>query len=322
MPQETPEILIGVELGYQFIRIAAVNPSGEVVEFRRERLNPEAMTSSRSLVDQMLSVVKSLIADHSPKSQVLALGAAFPGVVEHSSFRVGNLPHAPGLNNLDLHGEFHNAFEVPVYIENNANAMAYAEMQRGVAKGESDWLYLHIGTSVGAGLVLDGKLRRGKSGFAGEIGHINIEPEGLECACGSFGCLETMASAPNIVRRTKLRLRRDATSSLSRLGTVGGFGYDDVITAANNGDDFARMMLDRTGHFIGRAVAGVINLLNLSLVAIGGPPDARPHLVKGIAAEAQRRAFAPAFNDCRIIAAELGEEASVIGAALLAHKSI
>ena len=323
MPQETPEILIGVDLGYQFIRTAAVTPSGEIIDFRKERQNSEATTTSgRALVDQMISAIDGLIKDHSQKARVLAIGAGFPGLVEHASFRVENLPHAPSLNGFDFRGEFEKAFGVPVYLENNANAMAYAEMQRGVAKGESDWLYLHIGAGIGAGLVLDGKLRRGKSGFAGEIGHINIDPEGLECGCGSFGCLETVASAPNIVRRTRLRLHRDGTSSLSRLGAMGGFGYDDVVTAATNGDDLAKMMLERTGHFIGRAVAGVINLLNLSLVAIGGSQAARPFFVTAIAAETRRRAFAPAYDDCRILAAELGEEACVIGAALLAHKSI
>lgn len=323
MPQETPDILIGVDLGYQFIRTAAVSPSGEIIDFRKERQNAEATTTSgRALVDQMISAIDGLIKDHSQKSRVLAIGAGFPGLVEHASFRVVNLPHAPSLNGFDFRGEFQKAFGVPVYIENNANAMAYAEMQRGIAKGENDWLYLHIGAGIGAGLVLDGKLRRGKSGFAGEIGHINIDPEGLECGCGSFGCLETVASAPNIVRRTRLRLHRDGTSSLSRLGAMGGFGYDDVVTAASNGDDLAKMMLDRTGHFIGRALAGVINLLNLSLVAIGGAEAARPFFVSAIASETRRRAFAPAYDDCRILAAELGEEACVIGAALLAHKSI
>jgi glucokinase len=323
MPQESPDILIGVDLGYQFIRTGAISPAGEMIDFRRERQNSEAVsTSGRALVDQMLSAVEGLIKDHSAKSRILAIGVGFPGLVEHATCKVVHLPHAPSLAGFDFRGEFEKKFGVPIYLENNANAMAYAEMQRGVAKGESDWLYLYLGAGVGAGLVLDGKLRRGKSGFAGEIGHVNIDPEGLECACGSFGCLETVASAPNIVRRTRLRLHRDGTSSLSRLGAVSGFGYDDVVNAANNGDDLAKMMLDRTGHFIGRAVAGVINLLNLSLVAVGGSPAARPRLVSAISAETRRRAFAHAYNDCRIVAAELGEEACVTGAALLAQKSI
>ena len=107
---------------------------------------------------------------------------------------------------------------------------------------------------------------------------------------------------------------------MSRLGAIGNLAYEDIIKAAENGDDLAKMMLQRTGAFIGRALAGVINLLNLSMVAIGGAPAARPFLVPSITEETRRRAFAPVFQDCRIVAAELGVEAGVIGAALLAAK--
>jgi glucokinase len=317
-------VLIGADLGSNHIRVGAVDPTGRILDFRREPYAIEASSpeAGRVLAEQLLKSVAALIAAHAAEGTVAAIGVGLPGLVNQSTSQIINVPHVPSLIGFDLYGEFKRAFALPVYFENNSNAAAYAEMQIGVAKGESDWLYLHIGAGIGAGLVLDGKLRRGKSGFAGEIGHMNIDPEGLECPCGSIGCLETMVSAPNIVRRTRLRLRRDATSSLSTLGmkAKGGFTSDDIIEAAQRGDALAKMMLDRTGHFIGRVLAGVINLLNLSMVAIGGAPGARPFLVKAIAAEARSRAFAAAYEDCRIVPAELDGEAGVIGAALLAHK--
>ena len=171
-------------------------------------------------------------------------------------------------------------------------------------------------------IARDNLIKPGRQPVFIKIGHIDIDPEGIECPCGSFGCLETMASAPNIVRRSRLRLQRDATSTLRSLAARGGFSYEDLVAAANAGDDLAKMMLDRTGHFIGRAVAGVINLLNLSMVAIGGMPAARRFLVPAIADETRRRAFDAAFEDCRIVAAELDGEAGVIGAALLAKKAL
>ncbi len=316
-------ILIGVDLGSTSIRTGAVGSAGKLLDFR---LEPEsdrtAPTRGREIADHLLSAVERMIEAHSRSGRLAAIGVGLPGLVDHSNHRIINLPNAQGLVGLDLYGEFEAKFGVPIYFDNNANAAAYAEMTCGIARGESDWLYLHIGGGIGAGLVLDGKLRRGKSGFAGEIGHVNVDPEGSECPCGSFGCLETVASASNIVRRTRDRLRRDATSSLSRLGAMGGFTYDDIIAAAESGDDLAKMMLERTGIFIGRALAGVINLLNLSMVAIGGAPSARPFLVPAIIEETRRRAFAPVFRDCRIVAAELGSEAGVVGAALLAAKQI
>lgn len=317
----TRPVFIGVDLGSQHIRIGAVNQTGQVLAFRRApyTVTGEEADGGRSLADQLLDAVKRMIAEQSAAT-IAAIGVGFPGLVHQTTHRIVKLPHAPNLGTLDLYQEFERAFRLPIAFENNARAAAFAEMSRGVARGVSDWLYLSIGTGIGAGLVLDGKLRRGKSGFAGEIGHMNIDPDGLECACGSFGCLETIASAPNIVRRTRARLQRDSTSSLSRLGAQRDFTYDDIITAAHSGDDLARLMMRRTGHFIGMAVADVINVLNLSMVVIGGMPAARPLLVPAIIEEAQRRAFAAVFEDCQIVAGELGEEAGMIGAALLAGK--
>lgn len=319
----TDSILIGVDLGSASVRVGAVDLDGNLLDFRAEaQASLTSTTSSRDIAEQLLACVGQLIEAHSSRARIAAIGVGFPGLVHHATQRIVSLPNAPSLVGLDLFDEFQQRFALPVYFENNANAAAYAEMKWGVARNESDWLYLHIGSGIGAGLVLDGKIRRGRSGFAGEIGHINIDPEGIECPCGSFGCLETMASAPNILRRTRERLRRDATSSLSRLGAIGGLTYRDIVAAAEQKDDLAKMMLQRTGFLIGRALAGVINLLNLSMVAIGGAPAARPFLVPAITEEARRRAFSVAFEDCQIVEAELDGEAGVIGAALLAGKQL
>jgi glucokinase len=309
-------------LKIKHIRVGAVDRAGGLLApIRRDPylVTGAATETGRALADQLLATIEQTVKAQS--APVAAIGVGFPGLVNHLTRRIVKLPHAPSLVNLDLYQEIKSSFGLPVNFDNNASAAAYAEMRRGVARGVSDWLYLHIGSGVGAGLVLDGKLRRGKSGFAGEIGHINIDPEGLTCDCGSRGCLETIASATNIVRRTRDRLRRDSTSSLSQLGAMGGFTYDDIIAAARRGDDLAKMMMQRTGHFIGMAVADMVNALNLSMVAVGGAPAARPFLVPAIAEEARRRAFAAAFADCQIVAAELGGEAGVIGAALLAGET-
>ena len=300
-----------------------MDETGKVLAFRREPYTfaRDDAAAGRALADKLISVAHRMFDEQSAHAAIKAVGVGFPGLVHHASQRIVKLPHTPSLADIDLHQEFARAFNVPVHFENNANAAAYAELRCGAARGVGDFLYLHIGAGVGAGLVIDGKLRHGTSGFAGEIGHMNFDPEGLECDCGNRGCLETMVSAGNIVRRTRERLRRDSTSSLSRLGAMGGFTYDDIITAADTGDDLARIMLQRTGTFIGRTIADVLNLLNLSMVAVGGAPAARRFLVPAITEEVRQRAFAPEFDDCRIVAAELGAEAGVIGAALLAGKA-
>jgi glucokinase len=306
--------LLGIDLGGNHIRIGTVERSGRLLAFRREPYSEQAAQNSRALADQILTVTRQMVDEHTSTSPVSAIGIAFPSPVNQQTQRVLPMPHLPSLSEIDLHREFSRAFGVPVYFDNNANAAAYAEMAQGIAQGVDDWLYLHIGANVSAGLVLGRRLQRGRSGLAGAIGQVRIDPE----RNGDSVQLETMVSAQNIVRRTRDRLQRDKTSSLSRLGAMGGFTYDDIIEAAHGGDDLAKMMLQRTGIFIAMAIADVTSLLNLSMIAVGGAPAGRAFLVQAMAQETQQRVSEEAFYDCRIVEAELGAEAGVIGAALLA----
>src|ERR1051325_5580051 len=180
--------------------------------------------------------------------------------------------------------------------------------------------YVTIGTGIGGAIILDGKLWFGASGFAGEFGHITIDAEGIECVCGNTGCLETVASAPNIVRRANERLFRDNTSSLSRLAMNKEFTATDIVREARNGDEFSQMMIERTGRYIGAAVASVINLLNIERIVLGGDVmEAGELILEPIVREAGRRAFQPCFEATHIAAAALGADAVTIGAAMLAR---
>ncbi len=312
--QSHESALLGVDLGSNHIRIGTVDPAGQVMTFRREPYSEDSTQSPRALADQVRSIVRQIIEEHSSVTPVKAIGVTFPGPVSQPRKRVLRLPHLPSLVEIDLYEELWQEFGVPIHFDINANAAAFAEMSRGAAREVDDWLYLHIGANVSAGLALGGKLQRGKSGLAGAIGQMYIYAEHL----GTSVPLEEMVSAASIVRRTRDRLQRDKTSSLSRLGAMGGFSYDDIIAAAHSGDDLARMMLQRTGHFIAISIADVISLLNLAMIAVGGAPSARQFLVPAIAEEAHQRTSEEAFADCRIVPAELGPEATVMGAALLA----
>lgn len=309
-------VLLGVDLGTNHIRLGAVDRTGKVLAFRREPYPDSSLASARALASQVLSVVKQMIDEQPATAPVAAVGIAFPGLVSQPSQRIVALPHLPNLSELDLQSEFERGFGVPVYFDNNANAAAFAELNCGIARGVNDFLYLHIGSNVSAGIVIGGKLYRGKSGLAGDIGQMNIYAEHL----GESVRLENMVSAENIVRRTRDRLKRDSTSSLSRLGAMGGFTYDDIIEQAHRGDDLATLMLKRTGTFIALSLADIVSLLNLEMIAVGGAPAGRQTLVSAIEEEARIRASSEAFKDCRIIAAEIGAEAGVIGAALLSDQ--
>ena len=303
---------IGVDLSGAALRAALVTNEGRVVERR------EAALSAGDIATQVTRVAADLRGGDAPR--VFALGVGVPGLVNPETGRVIISSDLPAIVRTDLQTEIARASGLNVTMENDANAAAYGEYIAGAGHGSRHMFYVTIGNGIGGALILDGKLWLGDSGFAGEFGHITIDPEGIECTCGNVGCLETVASAPNIVRRTHERLMRDSTSSLSRLGLNKNFTAADIAHAANDGDDFALMMLERTGRYIGTAIAAVINLLNIERIVLGGRiMEAGDLILHPIIREAGRRSFQPCFEATQIVAAALGSDAVPIGAAMLAR---
>jgi glucokinase len=295
------------------VRAALVNDEGTILQSRDTDIEPD------NIVDQVASVVEEL----SSTSKPAAVGIAIPGLVNRQIDRVIVSRDLPSTVREDLHAEFMRATGLRVEIENDANAAAYGEYKVGAGRGSRDMFYMMIGQGIGGAIILDGKLWTGASGFAGEVGHITIDTEGLPCECGNTGCLETVASAPSIVRRARERLHRDSTSSLSRLALNNDFTAEDIAHQANEGDDFALMMIERTGKYIGTGVASVINLLNIERIVLGGGVmDAGELILNPIIREARRRAFQPCFEATHIVAAALGNDAIPIGSAMLARDAV
>ena len=313
-PSPNEQLYVGVELCASSARAALVNSVGEVLARR------ESALAAVDLAPQVARLVTEL-RDSAPTG-VAALGLGVPGLVNPQTGRVVISSDIPSVVREDLRASLAQATGLPVALDNDANAGALGEYSAGAGRGSHNMFYVTIGTGIGGALILDGRLWRGASGFAGEFGHITIDPEGVECACGNVGCLETVASAPNIVRRTHDRLMRDSTSSLSRLGLNKNFTAADIAHEAQNGDDFAALMIARTGRYIGTAIASVINLLNTERIVLGGGVmDAGELILDPIVQEARRRSFQPNFESTQIVAATLGPDAIPIGAALLAREA-
>ena len=303
--------VIGIDVSGVTIRAALVSNDGEVIERREAPLEREAV------VAQISGIVAEL---RTLGPNVVSVGVGIPGLVNRQTDRVLVSTDLPSLVQSNIHAELMEATGLRVELENDANAGAYGEYKMGAGRGSRDMFYVTIGMGIGGAIILDGKPWLGASGFAGEFGHITIDTEGIECLCGNTGCLETVASAPNIVRRTHERLYRDSTSSLSKLSIKTDFTAADIAREARAGDDFALMMVERTGKYIGAAIASVINLLNLERIVLGGGVmEAGDLILNPIIREAGRRAFQPCFEATQIVLSALGTDAVFIGAALLAH---
>lgn len=319
MSQTSASTFIGIDLGGATLKGALISSTGEIIQetgFDTQPHTPDALFS------QVVQAAMALRDNKDAGGRVEGIGIGIPGLVNRKTNRIEIMPNLPALSQIDITTELSRETGLPVILDNDANAAAYGELQVGAARGRREVFFVKLGTGIGAGLIINGQIYRGAAGFAGEFGHMTIDPEGIECVCGNIGCLETIASGPNIVRRTRERLYRDRTSSLSRLAIPRDreFTAEDIARAAREGDEMAQVMMERTGMFLGIALAAVINLLNVEMVVLGGGVmDAGDLILKPTIKETRRRAFPPSFNSCEIVIAKLGATAGMIGAALLAR---
>ena len=308
-------IYIGIDLGGTTIKGALVNAHGEILQ--ETRVDTE-QSQSEALLDQILTFARTL--NTQAEGRATSIGIGVPGLVNTQTNRIEIMPNLPEISDVDLPVLLMQELGLPAAIDNDANVASYAELQAGAAQGKRNVFIVTLGTGIGSGIIINGQIYRGAKGFAGEFGHMTIDPEGIECGCGNIGCLETIASGPNIVRRMRERLFRDRTSSLSTLALPRDreLTAEDIGIAARKGDEMAQLMLERTGMFLGIALAAVVNLLNVEMIVLGGGVmEAGDLILKPTTNEVRRRAFPPSFRDCEIVKAQLGPKAGVIGAALL-----
>ncbi|MCA1622362.1 MAG: ROK family protein [Acidobacteria bacterium] len=297
--------LIGVEVSDSSFKAVCLDKNKNLADAFKISIN-DAQKTIPQLIN-FINQAKSRFGDFEK------LGIAVPGLVHRQTGRVAFSTYIPEHEQVDFLSEIEAAANLQVTVENDANAAAYGEFLLGAGRGSRDIFYVTLGTGVGGALILDGKIWRGASGFAGEFGHIAVNSDGMK--------LEDVVSSGNIVRRTRNRFHQDHTSSLSRLPEE-EIKLADVVQAAQREDDFAQMMLQRTGAYVGMAIASVINLLNIEKIVVGGEIMQAKHLVlDAIVSRAKELSFPPSFESTRIIEGELGENAAAVGAALLSNDS-
>jgi glucokinase len=215
---------------------------------------------------------------------------------------------------------------MPVAVDNDANAALLAEARFGAARDSSHAVLVALGTGIGGGLLLDGRIYRGSRGLGAELGHMVVDLHGPECqgACPGRGCLEVMASGSTIGREGAAAARRDPSSALGRRLARGGEITGGIVTElAHEGDEAARAVLAEVGERLGYGLVGVVNVFNPELVLIGGGAIAAGELLLGPAREVvAERALPPAREGARIVPTHFGDESGMLGAALLAFDSL
>jgi glucokinase-like ROK family protein len=242
-----------------------------------------------------------------------------PGLVD---LHTGQLMLAPNLKwrEVPIRQILADQFALPVYVENEANAAALGEYYFGVARGIENTIYLSAGIGLGAGILIRGKLFRGSQGYASEVGHMTVQPEGELCGCGNRGCWETLVGPRAVVRRVQKSLQAGAQTMMSTL--VGGdhqrVTFDIVVQAAGAGDPAALLALDEVGRYLGLGMANLINIFNPELIVLGGALNlASPFLLPAIEQTIKKDALRPSRESVLVVPSAHGTDACVMGAVAL-----
>lgn len=312
--------VVGIDLGGTNVRLALVSAGGEMLA-RWERAtatmpDQEAMVATLS---QDLEVCDQ--EARSRHTEIAAVGLGIPGRILSQEGRVAFSPNIPALNDCPLVARLQPRLACPVFLENDANLFALGEHWLGAGVGHRHLLGITLGTGVGGGLILDGRLWQGSQGTTGEIGHITIEPDGQKCHCGNRGCLETLASAFWTVAWVKEQLAKGAPSWLQDLYITDpdAIRGETLVVAALNRDPLAQKAFERVGRSLGQAIATVVHLLGLSRVIIGGGfAGAWEVFEPTLSEELYHRLTLFPPEALSVSPAKLGKDAGLLGAARLA----
>ena len=312
-PDPDAGYFIGAEINVDFISIIITNFAVEVVSRRFE--------SSGMLKDQQAGLDRFLFLLAESEQQVrrnghdlFGIGIGVPGLVDVSS---GRLLFAPNLNwrDVPLRDLVQAQIDTPVFVMNEANQAALGELFFGAGRDSDFMLYVSAGIGIGGGIISNGRLVEGATGFAGEVGHMTVVRDGLPCNCGNHGCWETEAGLRALCRRIEEQVSSGCSSLLQEAG--GDFNQLDisqVVQAAQRGDEVALRALTETAEWLGIGMAGLVNVLNPQRVVFGGPLSlAHEFILPAIRATVNQRAWDWTHDQAEIVLANHGRDAAVFG---------
>lgn len=309
--------LVGVDLGGTKIATALTDTDCQILKY--ETVRTEASRGPEPIVAQMVEEIRRVI-EGLPPGSILGVGVACAGLIEPGT---GRVLYSPNLNwrNLPLKEMIEAEIPTPVYVGNDVNMAALGELHYGAGIGKRHLVCVFVGTGIGGGIVVNGHLYEGATGFAGEVGHATIDWKGPPCPSGNPGCWEGYASGTAMQRRALAALDAGEPSLMRELlaGDPKKMRVELIAEAAARGDALAQRIIAETGEMLGAGCANLVNILNPERIILGGGViRGVPELVERVEAGIKQRALADAAKAVDVIRARFGREAGVIGAAVLA----
>ena len=314
------DVVVGIDLGGTNVKTAAVGADGRILG--KDSRPTQSEGGPEAVMENMAGAVAGVLESAGvDRSRVQAVGIGAPGPMNWQTGIVYSPPNLPGWRDVPLAEAMSTRLGLPVYVDNDANVACYGEYWSGAGQGVDTMCLLTLGTGVGGGIVVFGRLLRGIDGTAAEIGHLKVMRDGRECGCGAKGCLEAYASVTGMVRTAKEGIDEGRDTLLT---TLSGGDFDQltgkmISDAARQGDAFAEWVERETAVWIGIGISSLINLLNPERVVLsGGMIAAGEALFAPVRETAKALSFDVPARRCEIVPAGLNEDAGVVGAAACA----
>lgn len=310
-------LYVGIDLGGTNIAAGLVNDEGKIIA--KKSIPTGAQRSAQEIIADMAKVAIDVVTENGYSvDDIVSVGIGSPGAIDKSKGELvyaNNLPfyHTP------MRDEMQKYINKPIYIENDANCAAWAEAMAGGTKGIQNSVAVTLGTGVGGGIVINGRLYSGFNFIGGELGHKVIVLDGEPCSCGRKGCWEAYASATALIRQTKEAAEADKNSKMwDYYKKDGKFSGRTAFAAARDGDKAAQTVVDNYVKYVGTGLADIVNVFQPEVIVVGGGvANEGDALMNPIREYVNGQTYAKDVKDCRIERAYLGNDAGIIGAALL-----
>ena len=314
---------IGIDLGGTFIKVGLLDANRRLVGTLQ--LPTPSAGGGRAVVDQIVTGARQIMdSENISPDSVSGVGIGAPGPLDHTGGIVIAMPNVPGMDGLRLRDLVSQGLSLPAVLENDANAAAFGEYICGAGSGAGDMVLLTLGTGVGSGIILDGKVLHGSHGIGGEIGHMIIEPGGEQCGCGQHGCLERYCSATYIARLARRLIEQEGRESSLRplLERKGVIDAKDIQEACKSGDELAEYVWDNCAYYLSLGCVNICRVLDPDEIVLGGGmAKAGEDLMKPLMKHFRRLHWSLTEPKTKIVFATLGNDAGVIGAAGVAWQA-
>lgn len=306
--------VIGIDLGGTKICGAVARFDGDIIS--KHTMPTKAEEGEEAVIGRIIAVIEKILEDSKvDKDEIVAIGIGSPGPLDAKEGKIIETPNLP-FKNFNIVNPIKHKFNIPVYLDNDANAAAIGEYIFGAGKGTDNMIFITVSTGIGGGAVLNGKIYRGNTCNALEVGHMTIERNGPRCNCGNYGCAEALSSGTAIARVAKEAVEKGEVTSLAIYEKVTAY---EVFKEAEKGDSVAKNILDKALNYLGICVSNVIASFDPEMVIIGGGVSKGGDIVfDKVKQVVQQRCFKAMWENTKIVPAALGEDAGVMGAISLA----